>query len=153
MNTKILVPLDGSKTSAKTVRAVTSRKERFPVPLTLLHIVDLDRLAYRMIPEFQVEMVREQARKAGEHLLEEQQKLFTVAGMSTELRLEFGVPREVDLPHRQRRGFPAGHPRAPRAGGNSRCALRIGGQSRPAPCALSGSSVLIPLRRGSAAIN
>ncbi len=95
MNTKILVPLDGSKTSAKTVRAVTSRKERFPVPLTLLHIVDLDRLAYRMIPEFQVEMVREQARKAGEHLLEEQQKLFTVAGMSTELRLEFGVPREA----------------------------------------------------------
>lgn len=95
MNDKILVPLDGSKTSAMTVQAITAQKERFPLPLTLLHVVDLDRLAYRMIPEFQVEMIRERASQAGEHFLAEQRKTFSAAGLTTELRLEFGVPREV----------------------------------------------------------
>jgi nucleotide-binding universal stress UspA family protein len=95
METKILVPIDGSKTSAKTVDAIIARKERFPAPLTLLHVVDLDRLAYRMIPDFQVAMIREHARRAGEQLLSGYQEHFSSAGMTTELRLEFGSPREV----------------------------------------------------------
>jgi nucleotide-binding universal stress UspA family protein len=95
METKILVPVDGSKTSAKTVDALIARKERFPAVLTLLHVVDLERLAYRMIPDFQVAMVREHSRRAGEQLLESYRKLFDNAGMATELRLEFGSPREL----------------------------------------------------------
>jgi nucleotide-binding universal stress UspA family protein len=95
METKILVPVDGSATSTKTIDAIIARKERFPASLTLLHVVDLDRLAYRMIPDFQVAMIREHARRAGEQLLSGYQDLFARAGMTTELRLEFGSPREV----------------------------------------------------------
>lgn len=95
METKILVPVDGSATSTKTIDAIIARKERFPAPLTLLHVVDLDRLAYRMIPDFQVAMIREHARRAGEQLLSGYQEHFSKAGMTTELRLEFGSPREV----------------------------------------------------------
>lgn len=95
METKILVPVDGSKTSAKTVDALIARKNRFPVVLTLLHVVDLDRLAYRMIPDFQVAMVREHSRRAGEQLLDNYHKLFDNAGMATQLRLEFGSPRKL----------------------------------------------------------
>lgn len=95
METKILVPVDGSATSMKTIDAIIARKERFPAPLTLLHVVDLDRLAYRMIPDFQVAMIREHARRAGEQLLNSTQEHFSRAGMSTELRLEFGSPREI----------------------------------------------------------
>jgi nucleotide-binding universal stress UspA family protein len=95
METKILVPVDGSATSMKTIDAIIARKERFPAPLTLLHVVDLDRLAYRMIPDFQVAMIREHARRAGEQLLSSSQEHFSRAGMATELRLEFGSPREI----------------------------------------------------------
>ena len=95
METKILVPVDGSATATKTIDAIIARKERFPAPLTLLHVVDLDRLAYRMIPDFQVAMIREHARRAGEQLLSGYQDLCARAGMTTELRLEFGSPREV----------------------------------------------------------
>lgn len=95
MDVKTLVPVDDSKTSNRTIRSITASKELFPALLTLLHVVDLDILAYRAIPNYQIEMIREQAREAGEHLLESRRKLFTDAGVSTETRLEFGSPREV----------------------------------------------------------
>jgi len=95
METKILVPVDGSTTSAKTLDAIIARKERFPAPLTLLHVVDLDRLAYRMIPDFQVAMIREHARRAGEQLLSGYRDLCVRAGMTAEVRLEFGAPRDI----------------------------------------------------------
>jgi nucleotide-binding universal stress UspA family protein len=95
METKILVPVDGSATSSRTIDAIIARKERFPAPLTLLHVVDIDKLAYRMIPDFQVAMIREHASRAGEQLLSGYQELCARAGMMTELRLEFGSPREV----------------------------------------------------------
>ncbi len=95
MDTKILVPLDGSATSEKTIQAIIASKKRFPRTLTLLHVVDIDKFAYRMIPDFQVEMIRDNAHKAGEQLLQKQQQLFTDAGVPTELRLEMGSPREL----------------------------------------------------------
>ncbi len=95
MNVKILVPVDGSKTSSRTIAAILANKERFPAPLTLLHIVEIDKLAYRMIPDFQLDMIREQARKAALQHLEKQQQRFTDEGMQTVTRLEFGSPREL----------------------------------------------------------
>lgn len=95
MDTKILVPLDGSATSEKTIQAIIASRNRFPRTLTLLHVVDIDKFAYRMIPDFQVEMIRENARKAGEQLLQKLQQPFTQAGVPCELRLEMGSPREV----------------------------------------------------------
>jgi nucleotide-binding universal stress UspA family protein len=47
-----------------------------------------------MIPDFQLEMVRENARKAGQALLEKQAAILRAAGFETELLLELGSPRQ-----------------------------------------------------------
>lgn len=95
METKILVPVDGSTTSGRTLEKIVSLRERFPETLTLLHVVDIDKLAYRMIPNFQIEIVRENAGKAGRQVLEERVKVLENAGFAVEARLEFGSPRQT----------------------------------------------------------
>jgi len=98
MEIRILIPVDGSETSQKTIEAILSAKERFPKKLHLLHVVDDDKLAYRMIPDFQVEMVRENARKAGQLVLDQRAEPLRQAGFDVELRLELGNPRQA-IPH------------------------------------------------------
>ncbi|PLX82666.1 MAG: universal stress protein [Desulfuromonas sp.] len=95
MQPKILVPVDLSETTEKTLQALIAQRERFPCRLTLLHVINTDNLTYKMIPDFQVAMIREHARKAGEQLLETHRALLAGAGMDVEGRLEFGSPREV----------------------------------------------------------
>lgn len=94
MNPKILIPVDDSATSNRTIEMVIEQKERFPKKITLLHVVN-DQLAYRMIPDFQVEMVRENAGKAGQVKLDKIAGQLQDAGFETELRLEYGSPRRV----------------------------------------------------------
>ena len=72
-----------------------AHETRFSVPLTLLHVLDLDRLAYRMIPDFQVAMIRDHARKSGEHLLRQWHEQLEKDGLRVHSRLEFGSPREA----------------------------------------------------------
>lgn len=95
MDDKILVPLDGSATATRTVQGIIREKDRFFGTITLLHVIDEDTLAYRMIPDFQVEMVREHTRKVARQLLETHQKALNEAGISTEIRLVSGAPRQV----------------------------------------------------------
>jgi len=95
MDARILIPVDASETAQRTLAAVLAAKQRFPKQLTLLHVVDDDKLAYRMIPDFQVDMVRENAGKAGQHLLEQCAEPLRQAGFEIEVRLEFGSPRRV----------------------------------------------------------
>ncbi len=95
METKILIPIDGSATAGRTLEKVVSLKERFPKQLTLLHVVDIDKLAYRMIPDFQIDMVKENAGKAGQQVLEERAKFLEDAGFTIEKRLEYGSPRQT----------------------------------------------------------
>jgi nucleotide-binding universal stress UspA family protein len=94
METKILVPVDDSDTAGRTLEKIIALKERFPKELTLLHVVDVDKLAYRMIPDFQIEMVRENAGKAGQHVLDSKVAILEEAGFSVEARLDFGPPRQ-----------------------------------------------------------
>ena len=95
MAAKILVPVDGSTTSARTLERIVALRERFPQELTLLHVVDVDRLAYRMIPDFQVEMIRNNARTAGAELLAGRVRILEEAGFTVVSRLEVGSPREL----------------------------------------------------------
>lgn len=95
METKILVPVDGSKTASRTLEKIITLKQRFPKHLTLLHVVDVDKLAYRMIPDFQIGMIRENAGKAGQRVLDERAKSLEEAGFKVDARLEFGSPRET----------------------------------------------------------
>ena len=94
-NSKILVPVDGSKTSDRTIEAILENREHFQSTLTVLHVLDVDKLAYRMIPDFQVEMVEQHARSTGGLLVEKQADRFREAGLSVETRLESGSPRET----------------------------------------------------------
>ena len=41
METKLLIPVDGSNTASRTLEKVIALKERFPNELTLLHVVDV----------------------------------------------------------------------------------------------------------------
>ncbi len=97
MNPKILIPVNDSPTSQKTIEDVITYKERFPKKLVLLHVVN-DQLAYRMIPDFQIEMVRDNAERAARQRLEAHAKKLRDTGFDIELRLEFGAPRRV-IPH------------------------------------------------------
>ena len=47
---KILVPIDDSATSKKTIDKIIELKDRFSKQLTLLHVINKNQLAYRMIP-------------------------------------------------------------------------------------------------------
>ena len=69
MHPKILVPVNDSEAAERTIEAIIANKQRFPVTLTLLHVVDINKLAYRMIPDFQVEMIQEKAMAVGETVL------------------------------------------------------------------------------------
>lgn len=95
METKILIPVDGSATAGRTLEKVIALKERFPQELTLLHVVDLDKLAYRMIPDFQLDMIKDNAGKAGQHVLDSKAAILKQAGFVVDARLEFGPPRQT----------------------------------------------------------
>ncbi|HXV19359.1 MAG TPA: universal stress protein [Desulfuromonadales bacterium] len=95
MDRKVLVPVNGSAAANRMIEAIIGRKAQFRAPLTVLHVVNVERLAYRMIPAPQLEMIREAARKSGEHLLQEQVARFLAAGVACTGRLEFGSPRET----------------------------------------------------------
>jgi nucleotide-binding universal stress UspA family protein len=95
MDRKILVPVDGSTAAERMIDAIIARKGQFQVPLTVLHVVNVDKLAYRMIPDFQLDMIRDSARKSGDLLLKEQVARFAAAGVACEGRLELGSPRET----------------------------------------------------------
>jgi nucleotide-binding universal stress UspA family protein len=95
MEMKTLIPVDGTITSDRTLEKISALKERFSKELTLLHVVDIDKLAYRMIPDFQIDMVRENAEKAGQKILDERMAILVKAGFSVTSRLEFGSPRQT----------------------------------------------------------
>ena len=65
MEPKILIPVDDSPTAHATIDAIIALKNRFPKKITLLYVINKEQLAYRMIPDFQVEMVKENAQRAG----------------------------------------------------------------------------------------
>jgi nucleotide-binding universal stress UspA family protein len=105
MPTKTLVPVDGSLTADRTLEKVILQKKRFPQSLTLLHVVDLDKLSYRMIPELHLKMIKDNARQAGQQLLDSRVALLREAGFNIEARLEFGEPRKTICRVAQEEGY------------------------------------------------
>ena len=95
MSAKILIPVNDSDSAKRAVDAVLRFRDKFTLPVTLLHVIATDKLAYRMIPDFQVEMVRERAQEAGQILLNKLAEQFSVAGVEAVARIELGSPREA----------------------------------------------------------
>ena len=88
----ILIPVDDSETAHATIASVIEQRSRFPEKIDLLYVINEEQLAYKMIPELQVQMVRENAEKAGDiHLKKMAQKL-DAAGFVVGTHLKFGNP-------------------------------------------------------------
>lgn len=94
MEPKILIPINDSLTTHKTLDSIIENRGRFPDHLTLLHVIN-DQLAYRMIPDFQIEMVRENAFEAATQRMNKLAETLREAGFQIDLRVEFGAPRRL----------------------------------------------------------
>ncbi len=94
MQPKILVPVDDSTTARRTISTIIDLNDHFSRQLSLLHVINQEQLAYRMIPDFQLDMVKENATRAGRALLDQAEGRLRAAGFSCELLLEFGDPRQ-----------------------------------------------------------
>ncbi len=90
---KILVPVDDSPTAQQTIDTIIELKDRFSKELTLLHVVDLDHFSYKMIPDIEMDMVRQNATRMGKLILERADGKLRQAGFENELVLEIGDPR------------------------------------------------------------
>ncbi len=95
MDPKILIPVDDSATAKRTIQTVIDQRKRFPRKLTLLYVINQDQLAYRMIPDFQIDMVKDNAKKSGKQLLDRYGAELRDVGFSCELILEVGDPRNL----------------------------------------------------------
>lgn len=94
-NLKILVPLDHSQNSQRTVKTLLAMKEKFNDSLTLLHVLDLERVTYKGETIVNFEMVQEQAMKSAEKFLEEMKALFAAEGLRVEGLLKVGPARKT----------------------------------------------------------
>lgn len=92
---KILVPIRDGRTSDATLEKIIAHKDQFSAPITMLHVVNVKTMDYRMIPDFQIEMIKEQATRAGQKLLETKRAYLSAAGVEVSPRLEHGYPRDV----------------------------------------------------------
>lgn len=95
MDPKILIPVDDSPTAKHTIERIIEQRKRFPRQLTLLYVINQEQLAYRMIPDFQLDMVKKNAQKAGKSLLDKYNADLREVGFTCELILETGEPRQV----------------------------------------------------------
>ncbi len=94
MEPKILFPVDDSPTAQQTLLSIVDQKERFPKKITLLYVINRDQLVYRMIPDFQLEMVEENATKSARRIIEKAAQQLKDAGFEPEIMIEKGTPRE-----------------------------------------------------------
>lgn len=95
MHPKILIPVDDSPTAQRTVASIIKQRRRLPKKLTLLYVINQEQLAYRMIPDFQLDMVKENALKAAKLLLDKYDTQLAEFGFECETILETGEPRHV----------------------------------------------------------
>ncbi len=91
----ILVPIRDGRTSDATLEKIIAHKNQFTAPITLLHVVNVKIMNYRMIPDFQIEMIKEQATKAGQKFIDAKTAHLRAAGLDVTPRLEHGYPRDL----------------------------------------------------------
>jgi nucleotide-binding universal stress UspA family protein len=94
-NLRVLVPLDGSNNSERTVQTLLSMLDGITGPLTLLHVLDHDRISYRGVTTVGYDMVTERARTAARQFIEEQRDRFVAAGVEAVALLKEGPARKT----------------------------------------------------------
>lgn len=94
-NRKVLVPLDDSPISVQTVKSLIALKENITIPLTLLHVLDLDTISYQGFAESTRNEIEERARAGARQFLARQQQIFTAAGIQVETIFKEGDVRKT----------------------------------------------------------
>ena len=94
-NLKILVPLDGSANSNRTVQALIAMKGRMNWPLTLLHVFDSERISFRGFQELSFATVEDRARAVAKQFLEDMKDRFVAEGMHVETLFREGPVRKT----------------------------------------------------------
>ncbi len=92
MPIRVLLCTDGSEPSRKTGRVAARIAPPLDLELVLGHAVNLRRLDYKMIPDFQVDMIRQGARQAAQELLDREVGFFREQGIRVSPRLIEGDP-------------------------------------------------------------
>jgi len=92
---RILVPLDGSALSMRTVESLIALKEQFTVPLTLLHVLDLSLLASHGFPELTYDLFKQRAREEARQFITDRKERFVATGIPVETILKEGEVRET----------------------------------------------------------
>ncbi|MBN2232567.1 MAG: universal stress protein [Deltaproteobacteria bacterium] len=96
MALRILVPVDESLASFRVMNYLIRRREDLQPRVTLVTVIPLSELAYRGIPDFQLEMIKDNALKMGKKTLERHRDEFRQAGISVDILLEKGgAPGDV----------------------------------------------------------
>jgi nucleotide-binding universal stress UspA family protein len=90
MALRMLVPVDESLGSYRTQQYLIKMKEELKPTVTLLTVIQLSKLEYRCIPEFQREMIKDNALKLGQRTLEQHEQEYQQAGIHTDCMLEKG---------------------------------------------------------------
>ena len=94
-NRRILVPLDGSPISSRTIKSLIALKEQIPFPLTLLHVLDLSTISYQGFAQTPFGEIEERAREEARLLVASLKEQFSAAGMEVEAIVKEGNARET----------------------------------------------------------
>lgn len=90
MAIRILVPVDETLASFRTQRYLLKMKDELKPSVTLLTVMQLSKMEYRCIPDFQQQMIKENALKLGKQTLEGHEGEYKQAGIYTDSLLEEG---------------------------------------------------------------
>lgn len=91
----ILVPLDGSANSKRTIKKLFAMKNKLSCPLTLLHVFDTERVSFRGVQEMNYAMIEERARSVAKEFLEDQKAIFLAEGILVETLFVEGPVRKT----------------------------------------------------------
>ncbi|MEA3241091.1 MAG: universal stress protein [Pseudomonadota bacterium] len=90
MALRILVPVDETLASFRTQRYLLKMKDELKPTVTLLTVMQLSKMEYRCIPDFQQEMIKNNALKLGNQTLEGHEEEYKKAGIYTDSMLKEG---------------------------------------------------------------
>lgn len=90
MAIRMLVPVDETTASFRTQQYLLKMKDELKPTVTLLTVIQLSKLEYRSIPDFQQDMIKDNALKLGWQALKQHEEVYKTAGIYTDCRLEKG---------------------------------------------------------------
>jgi nucleotide-binding universal stress UspA family protein len=92
MPIRAMIATDGSGSSRRTEEFTIRLAGAMPLELWLTHVLHLQKLEYKMIPDFQVQMIRDGAKRTAENMLQKETLFFREQGVRVQPRLLVGEP-------------------------------------------------------------